>query len=155
MEPRTRILFISYIVIVLAIVAIGVVPYYLQGQHDVPQPAAVGLNTPEPRRDGQKRRTPPPMTKPRRPDRVGDAQKQPPASDGSNYISKIHVIDTNKLTHSVRFQIPTDGVYFEEQNERLYEIMKDKNGLDILLSYQKISKDNEVLYNFSKSTEIR
>ncbi len=111
MEPRTRILFIAYIVIVLAIVAIGLVPYIVKG----------------------------------------DFKNFHPVES----VGTVHVIDTNKLTKSVRFQIPTDGVYFEEQSDRLYEIMKDKKGRDIKLSYQKLSKNNKVFYNFRHSAEIR
>lgn len=133
MEPRTRILFISYIVIVLAIVAIGVVPHFLNGHHkksEVPTPPAAEEN-------------------------VSELSGKAPAQKTGSFVSIIHVIDTNKLTKSVRFQIPTDGVFFEEQNDHLYEIMKDKKGRDILLSYQKRCKNNEVFYNFRQAAEIR
>ena len=110
METRTRILFIAYIIIMLAIVAIGLVPYILKGDYKNFHPL--------------------------------------------ESVSTIHVIDTNSLTKSVRFQIPADGVFFEEQNDRLYEIMKDKKGCDIKLSYQKLSKNSKVFYNFRQSVEI-
>ena len=131
MEPRTRILFISYIIIVLAIVAIGVVPYFVKGDHKKPvleEPLSL----------------------------QSDAQIKTTAEQkAGSFISLVHIIGTNRLTKSVRFQIPTDGVYFEEQNEHLYNIMKNKEGRDIQLSYQKQSRNNEVLYNFMNSAEIR
>ncbi|MBQ6779788.1 MAG: hypothetical protein IJP62_01010 [Treponema sp.] len=149
MEPRTRILFISYIIIVLAIVAIGVVPYFVRGDYksvpeQIERPASFPNNRPTPMG-----RIP---DRPAKTSSVFQAEF-PPAKD--MIVGTIHVIDTNKKTKSVRFQIPMDGVYFEEQNDHLYEIMKNKNGRDIKLSYQKISKNNEVLYNFENSIEIR
>jgi len=129
MEPRTRILFISYIIIVLAIVAIGVVPYIVSGDFKKFKPIeAVSQQEEVIEKNVQK---------------------------SSQLVGTIHVIDTNNLTKSVRFQIPTDGVFFEEQNDNLYEIMKDKKGRDIKLSYQKVSKNNEVFYNFCHSAEVR
>ncbi|MBQ7158922.1 MAG: hypothetical protein IJS09_05815 [Treponema sp.] len=147
MEPRTRILFISYIIIVIAIVAIGVVPYIVKGDYKKPVPAApVGLEKAADEQVLGEEITLEPS--------AATAEKKTSA-DTKQYVSTIHVIDTNKLTKSVRFQIPTDGVYFEEQNAHLYEIMKDKKGRDIRLSYQKLSKNNEVYYNFKHSAEIR
>lgn len=134
MEPRTRILFISYIVIVLAIIAIGVIPHFINGDHKksvLEEPLSLHSDAS------------PAQTKTAVEQKIG------------RFVSLVHIIGTNRLTKSVRFQIPTDGVYFEEQNEHLYNIMKNKEGRDIHLSYQKQSRNNEVLYNFMDSMEVR
>lgn len=128
MEPRTRILFISYIVIVLLIVGIGVIPYFARGDHKRAEPA---------------------------PQNVGlEKEQEREEADGTNVIGTAHILDTNYLTHAVRFQLPQDGVVFEEQNDRLYNLMKDRNGRDIVISYQKKTENGSTYYNFAESLEV-
>ena len=124
MEPRTKILFISYIVIVLAIIAIGVVPYFVKGEYKndtlVVETEPVALA-----------------------DEADD-----------NFIGTVRVIDTNTLTHAVRFELVDDKAFFEQASERLFNIMNGRTGNNIVISYKKADLDGNVCYNFSESLEV-
>ncbi len=142
MEPRIRILFISYITILLLIVGVGVVPYFVKGDYKkdtlVVDPARVEKEAEKP--------TP-----------VAESADVETAAKGNDdlFTGTAHVIETDAKTHFVRFELLEDEALFEQASDRLFAMMDGRNGSDIVIKYKKKADPNgNIRYNFSESQEV-
>ena len=141
MEPRIRILFISYITILLLIVGVGVVPYFVKGDYKkdtlVVDPARV-------EKEAEK------------PEPVAQADAETAAKEADDlFTGTAHVIETDAKTHFVRFELLEDEALFEQASDRLFAMMDGKNGSDIVINYKKKADPNgNIRYNFSESQEV-
>lgn len=147
MEPRIRILFISYIVVLLLIMGIGVVPYFVKGEYKMD--TAVVETTRKKAKEKKPDETAL-VVEPVRPE-AADATEH---SDDS-FAGTVHVIETDAQTHLVRFELVDDEATFEQANDQLFALMDGRNGSDFVITYKKkADRDGNLLYNFSESHEI-
>lgn len=141
MEPRIRILFISYIAILLLIVGVGVVPYFVKGDYKKDTLVV------DPARTEKEAEKPEPVAESPAPEATAEVD--------DTFIGTAHVIDSDTKTHFVRFELLEDEAVFEQASDRLFAMMGDKTGSDIVINYKKKADSNgNIRYNFSESQEV-
>lgn len=142
MEPRIRILFISYITILLLIVGVGVVPYFVKGDY---KKDTLVIDSARVEKEAEKQKA-----------AVEPADAETEAKDTDDlFTGTAHVIETDAKTHFVRFELVEDEAVFEQASDRLFAMMGDKTGSDIVIKYKKKADPNgNIRYNFSESQEV-